>query len=119
MPSPSDLPSVLAKLRVRYAASSGETVAAFDGLAERLEAAPGEPDALTALRRELHRVHGTAGSYGFHEASRLAGALEPVATAWLTDPTLDLARRGAIVRGFARALQHALKPAAAPGATPP
>jgi len=36
-----------------------------------------------ALRRELHRVRGAAGSLGFPDASRLAGVLEARATGWI------------------------------------
>lgn len=104
MPAPGDLSAVLAQLRERYLASSGNTVAAFAELAEQLQLNPTAPEVVDALRRELHRVHGTAGSYGFHEASRLAGALEPVAIRWAADPRLDRDRRASIVRQFVRAL---------------
>lgn len=104
MPAPGDLSAVLAQLRERYLASSGNTVAAFSQLAEQLQLNPTSPEVVDALRRELHRVHGTAGSYGFHEASRLAGALEPVAIKWASDASLDRDRRAAIVRQFVRAL---------------
>lgn len=111
MPSPADLSGVLAQLRERYLANSGNTLAAFTRLAEQLQQNPTAPEVVEALRRELHRVHGTAGSYGFHEASRLAGALEPVAVQWTTQSTLDRDRRAAIVRQFVRALSAALRPA--------
>lgn len=108
MPAPGDLSAVLAQLRERYLASSGNTVAAFSQLAEQLQVNPTAPEVVDALRRELHRVHGTAGSYGFHEASRLAGALEPVAIKWAGDGALDRDRRAAIVRQFVRALSGSL-----------
>lgn len=107
MPSPADLQDVLAKLRERYLASSGNTIAAFRQLADQLQSTPDAPEVVETLRRELHRVHGTAGSYGLHEASRLAGALEPVAVGWTTDPSLDRSRRAAIVRQFVRSLSAA------------
>lgn len=112
MPTPADLSGVLAKLRERYLASSGNTLSAFTRLAEQLAQNPTAQAVVDALRRELHRVHGTAGSYGFHEASRLAGALEPVAVQWAAQPTLDRDRRAAIVRQFVRALAAALRPSA-------
>jgi CheY-like chemotaxis protein len=99
---------MLAKLRERFAASSGNTLAAFTQHAERLQRTPSAPEVLDALRRELHRVHGTAGSYGFHEASRLAAAFELVAIRWAADADLDRARRASIVRQFVRALGGAL-----------
>jgi DNA-binding response OmpR family regulator len=110
MAGSADLNAVLAKLREKYLATSGNTLTAFMDLAEQLQRDPAAPEVVDALRRELHRVHGTAGSYGFHEASRLAGALEPVAVKWASDPTLDRDRRAGIVRQFVRSLAASLKP---------
>lgn len=110
MPAPGDLSAVLTQLRERYLASSGNTVAAFSQLAEQLQLNPTAPEVVDALRRELHRVHGTAGSYGFHEASRLAGALEPVAIQWAASASLDRDRRASIVRQFVRALSASFTP---------
>ncbi len=122
MAGSADLNAVLAQLREKYRASSGNTLAAFTQLAEQLQKDPAAPEVVEALRRELHRVHGTAGSYGFHEASRLAGALEPVAVKWAADPHLDRDRRASIVRQFVRALGTSLQDAepstADPAATP-
>lgn len=108
MPTPGDLKDVLAQLRERYLAGSGNTVAAFSQIADQLQRSPDAPEVIDALRRELHRLRGTAGSYGFHETSRLAAALEPVAQKWSTDRTLDRARRAAIVRKFVFSLQASL-----------
>ena len=104
----SDLDTALAAMRERYASAAANTVAAFERLAEQLETAPIAVPLLTALRRELHRVHGTAGSVGFEEASRLAASMETVATRWLDDPSLDRDRRGAVVAQFARSLHESL-----------
>jgi DNA-binding response OmpR family regulator len=108
MPTPGDLKDVLAQLRERYLAGSANTVAAFTQLADQLQRAPDAPEVIDALRRELHRLRGTAGSYGFHETSRLAAALEPVTQKWTNDRELDRSRRGAIVRKFVLALQASL-----------
>ncbi len=104
MKQPAELQEVLAKLRQRFAAQAGNTLSAFATIADQLQRAPTAPEVVEALRRELHRVHGTAGSYGFHEASRLAAAMELVAARWLGDPTRDRERRGTIVHQFVRAL---------------
>jgi DNA-binding response OmpR family regulator len=109
MAGSADLSAVLAQLREKYLASSGTMLAAFAQLAEQLQRDPAAPEVVDALRRELHRVHGTAGSYGFHEASRVAGALEPVAVKWAADPQLDRDRRAGIVRQFVRSLSVALQ----------
>jgi DNA-binding response OmpR family regulator/HPt (histidine-containing phosphotransfer) domain-containing protein len=116
MPAPEAFSDVLAQLQARYLASSGNTIAAFTAVADQLQLNPTSPQVVDALRRELHRVHGTAGSYGFHEASRLAGALEPVAVRWAADEALDRPRRAAIVRQFVRALTASLAPARSEGA---
>lgn len=110
MAGSADLSAVLKQLREKYLASSGNTLTAFSDLAEQLQRDASAPEVVDALRRELHRVHGTAGSYGFHEASRLAGALEPVAVKWAANPTLDRDRRAGIVRQFVRALAGSLRP---------
>lgn len=109
MKSPAEFNDVLLKLRERFAVSAGKTVAAFTELAAQLQRSPVAPEVVDALRRELHRVHGTAGSYGFHDASRLAAALELVAARWETNPSLDSDRRGAVVRQFALALGAAFE----------
>ena len=109
MTSSPQLSEALAKLRERFAATSGNTIAAFAQLADQLQRTPAAPAVVDALRRELHRVHGTAGSYGFHEASRLAGALELVAVRWAADPALDASRRGTIVRQFVHGLSSAIR----------
>lgn len=110
MSASGDLKNVLAQLRERYLATSGTTLAALGELAEQLERSPDAPEVVGALRRELHRVRGTAGSYGFHEASRLAAALEPLAVRWAADRDLDRGRRASIVRGFVDSLALALRP---------
>lgn len=109
MAGSADLSAVLTQLREKYLASSGNTLAAFSQLAEQLQRDPTAPEVVEALRRELHRVHGTAGSYGFHEASRLAGALEPVAVKWAADAQMDRDRRAGIVRQFIRSLAGSLQ----------
>jgi len=109
-PPPSGPPSLddsLAALRSRFIEASATLVAGFGALADQLHRAPGAPDVLASLRRELHRVSGTAGSYGFHEAGRLAAAFELVVGRWADDLTLDLTRRGATARHFARLLSLA------------
>jgi DNA-binding response OmpR family regulator len=111
-----DLDTALAAMRERYASAAATTVAAFERLALQLDLAPDAIALLTALRRELHRVHGTAGSVGFGEASRLAASMETLATRWLDDPSLDRERRGALVSEFARSLHESLAQPASAGA---
>jgi chemotaxis protein histidine kinase CheA len=99
----------LRQLRERYRASTDHIVEGFRGLALQLATAPDDPEVLELLRRELHRVHGTAGSYGYAEASQLAAALEERAGRWVAAPTLEVGDRAQLVAAFARSLEAAFK----------
>ena len=114
-PSP-EWGAAMQALRTRFLAAAEETVGAFAIHAERLAAAPAAPDVLAALSRELHRVRGTAGAYGFTEASQLAEQLEDRVRRWAIDPTLDVDGRAPTVRRFATQLRAALA-GAPPGAS--
>lgn len=98
--------ATLRALRVRYRSESWQTVNLFRRLATELQATPELADALQRLRKEAHRVHGTAGSYGFRRASALAEVLEERALRWIADPALDRERRGALVEEFTRELER-------------
>jgi DNA-binding response OmpR family regulator len=105
----SDLGHALAALREHFRASSGPIVATFERLAAQLTRAPTAARTLEALKRELHRVKGTAGSYGFLDTSALAARLEERVTAWSTDPHLELDNRATLVSHFASALRLAFQ----------
>jgi CheY-like chemotaxis protein/HPt (histidine-containing phosphotransfer) domain-containing protein len=92
-------------LRERYRTTIANTVAAFRRLSAQLAVIASAPEVVEALRRELHRVHGAAGSFGFPEASRLAAELEDAAIRWVEDPSLDADRRAAMTADFANALE--------------
>lgn len=104
-----ELGHALAALREHFRASSGPLVAAFDGLAAQLTRMPSAPRALEALKRELHRVKGTAGSYGFLDASTLATRLEERVSSWSADPQLEIDSRATIISHFASALRLAFQ----------
>jgi CheY-like chemotaxis protein len=104
-PSSSDTTETLRILRERYRATIANTIAALRRLSAQLAVIASAPEVVEALRRELHRVHGAAGSFGFPEASRLAGELEETAIRWVTDPKLDVDRRAAMTADFANALE--------------
>ena len=99
-----DPAAALAALRERYRAGSGRLVEAFRTLAQRLAESPTSPEVLDALRRELHRVRGTAGSYGFHGVSELAKQFEPQAKGWFERPDDSPDRRSALVAHLADAI---------------
>ena len=79
----------LRTLRERFRETSAGTIALLEDLSRQLGVEPAAPETIAALRRELHRVHGTAGSYGFVEASRLAAKLELRVAGWEQDPAIE------------------------------
>ncbi len=101
-------PEMMRALRERFRASTLRTCAAFRTLGLQLAATPDAGEVVDAVRRELHRVHGTAGTYGFTEASNLAAKLEQRAVRWATDPELDRDVRGAMIIEFAEVLSLAV-----------
>jgi CheY-like chemotaxis protein len=117
-PTTQDVNDALRALRERYRTSIPNTVAGFRYLAAQLTVAPDKREVLESLRRELHRVHGTAGSFGFPDASRLAGVLEARAVRWSEDPSFDRATRGTIIAHFASALEAHVFDMQAPPAPP-
>jgi CheY-like chemotaxis protein/HPt (histidine-containing phosphotransfer) domain-containing protein len=125
IPSNADTNEALRVLRERYRATIANTVAALRQIAVQLTAAPNAPEIVDALRRELHRIHGTAGSYGFADASRLAADLEQAAVRWAIDPAMDLDRRASMTAEFADALELCVEgvasahPPPRPQASPP
>src|SRR2546428_4692644 len=68
LPPPELPPGLVAE----YLESARSQLGVLAGLAERLVVAASDREAIDALRRETHKVHGSAGSYGVMEASRLA-----------------------------------------------
>ena len=99
----------LTALREHFRASSGALVDTFERLAPQLTAIPASPRVLEALKRELHKVKGTAGSYGFLDASALAAKLEERVAEWIKDPALEGDNRATIIRHFASALRLAFQ----------
>lgn len=118
IPSNADTNDALRVLRERYRATIANTVAALRQLAQQLTRTPSAPEIVDALRRELHRIHGTAGSYGFADASRLAAELEQAAVRWAIDPVMDMDRRGNMTAEFADALELCVEGAASTDPTP-
>jgi CheY-like chemotaxis protein len=112
-------PEMMRALRERFRASTLRTCAAFRSLGLQLADTPDAPEVIDAVRRELHRVHGTAGTYGFAEASNLAAKLETRAIAWASDTELDRDVRGAMIIEFAEVLSLAVGEGGAPAAPEP
>lgn len=101
------LGDALAALREHFRSASGPIVDGFESLAAQLGRSPTAPRTLESLRAELHRVKGTAGSYGFHDASALAARLESRVVSWTGDPSLDHEQRATVIQHFASALRLA------------
>src|SRR5205807_9569837 len=87
-PAPELPPGLLAE----YLESARAQLGVLAGLAERLVVAAGDRDALDALRRETHKVHGSARSHGFMETTPLAGGMVATLKDWAArphDPDVD------------------------------
>jgi CheY-like chemotaxis protein len=104
-----ELGEALSALREHFRTSSAPIVATFERLATQLTTAPTSARALESLKRELHRVKGTAGSYGFVDASTLATRLEVRVESWSKDPELDRESRATIINHFGSALRLAFQ----------
>src|SRR5216117_2408388 len=78
LPPPELPPGLVAE----YLESARSQLGVLAGLAERLVVAASDRQVIDALRRETHKVHGSAGSYGFMEASRLAAGMEATVKDW-------------------------------------
>src|SRR5438445_65576 len=91
-----------------YLAGVGAELATLAAIAERLAAASDDSEALEALRRATHKIHGSAGSYGFMEGSRLAAGMEATAKDWVAWPGDPEVERGPITRWFVARLAEML-----------
>lgn len=100
-------------LRDKYRAGVTATLTSLEHLAAQIDATPLEPAVLESLRREVHRLHGSAGTYGFSDASLLAATLEARLVTWSQDPHAEPEQRGLIIGHFIRAFRVAVSPASA------
>jgi CheY-like chemotaxis protein/HPt (histidine-containing phosphotransfer) domain-containing protein len=116
-PTPAELPP---GLLAEYRESAGAQLRVLAELADRLLAAGNDAEALDGLRRETHKIRGSAGSYGFWEASRLAAGMEETAKDWVARPDDADLDRGSIARWFVAQLAESLQldPPAAGEPTP-
>ena len=78
-------------------------------LADRLAVAGNDREALEALRRETHKIHGSAGSYGFWGVSRLAAGMDVTVKDWAARPDDVDADRGSLTQWFVARLAEGLK----------
>ncbi|MGH7522461.1 MAG: response regulator [Gemmatimonadales bacterium] len=108
-------------VRDEYLQGARDQLGAIAELAERLIATGDDMAAIEELRRDAHRLRGSAGSFGFPQASVVAAELENAAKKWLEQPGNGVGDRGQAARAFVRRLAAALftKQAAATPAEPP
>lgn len=85
-------------LRERFLTSARATLERLIQYATRLEADPRDANVLDTMRRELHRLRGSVGSYGFAAATERLGVMEQRAASWSLDPTLEPQHRGTLLR---------------------
>jgi CheY-like chemotaxis protein len=107
--------------RDAYLQGARDQLGSIAELAERLIAAGDDTAAIEQLRREAHRLRGSAGSFGFPQATVVAAELEMAAKRWLEQPANGVGKRGEEARAFVRRLAAALltKQAAASPVEPP
>ena len=103
--TPPELPPGLLE---EYLAGMRTELAALATIAERLAAAKNERGAIEALRRAAHKIHGSAGSFGFMEASRLAAGMEATAKDWADWPGNPEVDRASLARWFVARLAELL-----------
>ena len=95
-------------VRDEYLQGARDQLGAIAELAERLIASGDDTAAIETLRRDAHRLRGSAGSFGFPQASVVAAELEEAAKKWLEKPSNGVADRGQAARAFVRRLAAAL-----------
>jgi CheY-like chemotaxis protein/HPt (histidine-containing phosphotransfer) domain-containing protein len=95
-------------VRAEYLQGARDQLGAIAELAERLITAGDDTAAIEALRRDAHRLRGSAGSFGYPQASVVAAELEEAAKRWLEKPGNGAGDRGQAARAFVRRLAAAL-----------
>ena len=106
-------------VRDEYLQGARDQLGAIAELAERLVAAGDDTAAIEGLRRDAHRLRGSAGSFGFPQASVVAAELEAATKQWLEQPADGVHDRGLDARAFVRRLAAALFTKQAPVRAPP
>jgi len=95
-------------VRDEYLQGARDQLGAIAELAERLIATGDDTAAIEELRRDAHRLRGSAGSFGYPQASVVAAELEEAAKKWLEQPANGAGDRGLATRDFVRRLAAAL-----------
>src|SRR5437763_14002711 len=109
--TPAELPP---GLLAEYLESAATQLRVLASLADRLAVAANDTEALDGLRRETHKIRGSAGSYGLCEASRLAAGTEETAKDGVARPNDADPGGGSIAQRVVVQLAVAVHPEAAP-----
>lgn len=118
MTVPSDSADIPQELLADYRRAVAAQVSDLRACADRLDRNPSDLEALEIFRREVHKVRGAAGSYGFPDASDLAAGMEETATDWIAKARDVQMDRGAVARWFADRLTEFVHPDATEPPTP-
>ena len=81
--NPFDTGELPRAIREEYLAGMRAALRVLAAIGERLAAAGNDRQALETLQQETHKIHGSAGSFGFMDASRLAAGMEVTAKDWV------------------------------------
>ena len=97
--------AALQRLRQHFLGNLDGTTVILEDLAGRVQPGPDAAAALAELARQLHRLRGTAGTFGLSAAAALAGDLEGEVEAWREDhdepePGARAARLRRFIRDF-------------------
>jgi len=106
-------------VREEYLQGARDQLGSIAELAERLVLSGADREAIDELRREAHRMRGSAGSFGFPEATVVAAELEDAAKQWLEQPANGAGNRGQEARAFVRRLAAALFTGQSAAPSPP
>ncbi|HEU5262948.1 MAG TPA: response regulator [Gemmatimonadales bacterium] len=109
MPGQATPPELPPGLLEEYLEGMRAQLGVLAGIADRLVVNGGDREALTQLNRETHKIHGSAGSYGFWDASRLAAGMEATLKDWVARPDDPEVDRGSLTRWFVVRLAEIMK----------
>ncbi|AOU97901.1 hypothetical protein BI364_07930 [Acidihalobacter yilgarnensis] len=115
----------LARLKAMYRESLRDALIELDQLASQLIHDEGGRDVMSALQSRLHRLSGSAGTFGLPALSEAAHVLEVLVNEWLnTEPTPVVSAHvldefAADIGGLASLLLENDRPACAADASPP
>jgi diguanylate cyclase (GGDEF)-like protein len=104
-----DLAASLAALNAEYGSRLREKVSGLEGLLGRVRA--GEREVMEEAYTVVHKLHGTAGSYGFADVSAAAGRLEEVLKPGRAGGPVDWAAAEGPFRELAALASVPVKPA--------